>query len=213
MREHQTTPTRRRYDNTLRRERATQTRDRIIAAGTELLRGSSIRDWRALTIRAVAERAGVNERTVFRHFANERALRDAVMHRLEQQAGVDLTQLQLDGIGDATARIFRHVAAYPLDPRPELDPTLAEANRRQHQALLNAVERQAAGWPVADRMLAAAVFDVLWAVSSYERLAVDWHLDGEEAIRAITWVAGLLHQAISEGRRPPPGNPEAGNRP
>ena len=203
------TRTRRRYDNTLRRERAEQTRDRIVAAGAELLRGSSIRDWRALTIRAVAERARVNERTVFRHFANERALRDAVMHRLEGQAGIELTQLGLDGIADATARIFRHVASYPLDRRPDLDPTLADANRRQHDALLGAVEEPTERWPVADRVLAAAMFDVLWAVSSYERLVIDWQLDREEAIHAITWVIGLVEEAISEGRRPRRGGPGA----
>jgi AcrR family transcriptional regulator len=203
VRESPPTPTRRRYDNTLRRERAAQTRDRIVAAGAELLRGSSIRDWRAVTIRAVAERARVNERTVFRHFANEPALRDAVMHRLEAQAGIDLAELRLDGIGDATAGIFRHVASYPFDPRPELDPALADANRRQHLALLSAVEERTDGWPAADRALAAAMFDVLWAVSSYERLVVDWHLDREDAIRGITWVIGLLQQAVSEGRRPP----------
>jgi AcrR family transcriptional regulator len=203
------TRTRRRYDNTLRRERAAQTRDRIVVAGAELLGGSSIRDWGALTIRAVAERAQVNDRTVFRHFANERALRDAVMHRLEEEAGIDLTQLQLDDIGDAAARIFRQVASYPLDRRPDLDPTLADANRRQHQALLSAVDEHAARWPAADRELAAAMFDVLWAVSSYERLVVDWHLDREDAIRAITWVISLLQQAISEGRRPPRAKPEA----
>src|SRR5579872_878526 len=100
------TRTRRRYDNTLRRERAGQTRDRIVAAGAELLHRSSIRDWQGLTIRAVAERAGVNERTVFRHFANERALRDAVMHRLEERAGIDLTHLELDDIGDVAASIL-----------------------------------------------------------------------------------------------------------
>ena len=193
----------RRYDNTLRRERAAETRDRIVSAGADLLRGSSIRDWQALTIRGVAERARVNERTVFRHFANERALRDAVMHRLEAQAGVELTQLRLDGIGDATARIFRHVASYPLDRQPDPDPTLADANRRQHEALLSAVEEGAARWPAADRTLAAAMFDVLWAVSSYERLVVDWHLDREEAIRAIRWAISLLEQAIHDGRRPP----------
>ena len=85
---------RRPYDSTLRRQRAAETRGRIIAAGSELLHGSSVRDWHGLTIRAVAERAGVNERTVYRHFANERALRDAVIHRLEQHAGVDLAQMQ-----------------------------------------------------------------------------------------------------------------------
>jgi AcrR family transcriptional regulator len=194
--------TRRRYDNTLRRQRAAQTGDRIIAAATELLHESSIRDWRTLTMRAVAERARVNERTVFRHFANERALRDAVMHRLEDQAGIDLKQLRLDGIGDATARIFRHVASYPLDRHPDLDPTLADANRRQHQALVRAIEERAARWSATDRTLAAAIFDVLWAVSSYERLVVDWQLDREEAIRAITWAIGLLQQAISKGRPP-----------
>jgi AcrR family transcriptional regulator len=195
-------PARRRYDNTLRRERAAQTRDRIVAAGAELVRGSPIRDWRALTIRGVAERAGVNERTVFRHFDNERALRDAVMRRLEEQAGVDVAGLRLDGIADATTRIFRHLASYPPGSRPALDPTLAEAGRRLHLALVAAVEEHTAGWPAADRTLAAAVFDVLWAVSSYERLVVDWHLDEAEAVRGITWVIGLIRTAIAEGRRP-----------
>lgn len=196
-------PTRRPYDNTLRRERAGQTRDRIVGAGAELLHESSIRDWRALTIRAVADRAGVNERTVFRHFANERALRDAVMQRLEQQAGIDLTQLGLDGVADAAARIFRYAASYPLDRRTELDPTLMDANRRQHEALVRAVEERTARWSSADRTLAAAMFDVLWALSSYERLVVDWQLDREEAVRAITWVVELLQRAVAEGQRPP----------
>lgn len=194
---------RRPYDNTLRRQRAAQTRDRIVLAGAELLREFPIRDWAALTMRGVAGRAGVNERTVFRHFANEKELRDAVMLRLEGEAGVDLTKLRLEGIADATARIFRHVAAYPRIARPDLDPTLAEASRRQHEALVSAVERHTAGWTGEDRILAAAMFDVLWAVSSFERLVADWNLDPEHAIRGESWVIGLLQQAIAAGRRPP----------
>ena len=197
-------PARRRYDSTLRRERAAQTRERIVAAGVEILRRSSIRDWRAMTIRAVAERAGVNERTVYRHFANERALRDAVMHRLEIDAGIDLTQMRLEDIADVTARILRFVGSYPLDPRPPLDPTLADANRRQHEALVGAVAERAARWSAADRTLAAATFDVLWSVASYERLVLDWQLDREEAIRAIRWVTGLVEEAVREGRPPSP---------
>ena len=196
-------PPRRRYDNTLRRARAEQTRDRIVAAAAELLREASIRDWRALTIRGVAARAGVNERTVFRHFANERALRDAVMHRLEDDSGVDLAQLRLDGIRHATVRMLELVGSHPLEPRPELDPTLADASRRQHEALLHAVEEATSGWNAADRTLAAAMFDVLWSVSSYERLVADWQLEGEEAIRGITWLMGLVEQAVADGHRPP----------
>jgi AcrR family transcriptional regulator len=196
-------PPRRRYDNTLRRARAEQTRDRIIESGAELLRDASIRDWRAVTIRGVAERAGVNERTVFRHFSNERALRDAVMHRLEGESGIDLANLRFDGIQAATVRMLQLVGSHPLERRPALDPTLADASRRQHEALLHAVEEATSGWPAADRTLAAAMFDVLWSVGAYERLVVDWQLEGDDAIRGITWLMSLLEGAITDGQRPP----------
>ncbi|HET6952296.1 MAG TPA: helix-turn-helix domain-containing protein [Acidimicrobiales bacterium] len=196
---------RRRYDSTLRRQRAGETRDRIVAAGCEILLGSSIRDWRALTIRAVAERAGVNERTVYRHFVNERGVRDAVMRRLEEQAGIDLAGLQLEHIADVTARIVETVSSHPLDSRPPLDPTLTEAGRRQRDALLRAVTARTAGWPEADRAVAAAMFDVLWGVSTYERLVADWQLDPERALGGITWVIELIAAAVRGGRRPPDG--------
>jgi len=76
-------PAARKYDSPVRRQRADDTRARIIDAGCRVLQHSSIRDWRALTVRGVADQAGVNERTVYRYFGNERGLRDAVMHRLE----------------------------------------------------------------------------------------------------------------------------------
>jgi AcrR family transcriptional regulator len=194
----------RRYDNTLRRERANETRERIVAAGADLVRQSSIRDWRGVTISAVAERAGVNQRTVYRHFANERGLRDAVMQRLEEAVGINLAELRLDGIADAAARIVLHVATYPRDQGPPLDPTLAEANRRQHEALLSAVSQQAPGWTSKDRALAAAMLDLQWSVASYERLARDWDLDAEEAVRGLTWVIRLIEAAVRDGVRPPP---------
>jgi AcrR family transcriptional regulator len=193
---------RRRYDNTLRRERAGQTRERIVAAGAALLRASSIRDWNALTIRAVAERAGVHERTVYRHFANERALRDAVMQRLEQDAGVDLAHMRLEDVAGVTARTLEYVSAYRMQPRPPLDPTLDEAKHRQHGALVAAVADHTEQWPAGDRRIAAAMLDVLWAVGSYERLLVDWELEHDEAIRGITWVIGLVEETIRENRPP-----------
>jgi AcrR family transcriptional regulator len=193
---------RRRYDGTLRRQQAAETYDRIVAAGSDVLRGSPIRDWRELTIRGVAERARVNERTVYRHFVNEQGLRDAVMHRLEEEAGIDLTTLGLDDVVDVAARIFEHVSSYPREPPRPLDPTLTEAGQRQRKALLGAVKTRTAGWPTADRAAAAAIFDVLWSVASYERLVVDWRLDHKQAIRAITWVIGLVEEAIRKGRRP-----------
>lgn len=193
---------RRPYDGTLRRQRAGETRDRIVAAGSELLHGHAVRDWQALTVRAVAERAGVNERTVYRIFGNERGLRDAVMHHNEEEAGIDLEGMGLDDIADIATRIFDHVSSYPQAPRPPLDPTLSEANQRQQQALLGAIAESTAQWSEADQRAAAAMFDVLWSVASYERLVIDWKIDPAQASKVITWVIGMVEEAIRNGRGP-----------
>lgn len=192
----------RRYDSTLRRERARETRERIVTAGCDLLAESSLRDWRALTMRAVAQRAGVNERTVYRHFTNERGLRDAVMHRLEQQAGVDLDGLELAGVADVARRIFATVAAHPVERRVPLDPTLEDASNRERQALLRALSSHTDGWSDTERVVAAAMCNVLWRVAVHDHLVVDWGLADDDAVAGITWVLGLLEQAIRDGRAP-----------
>ncbi len=190
------------YDGTLRRERAAETRERIIVAGSELLHRTSVRDWKKLTVRGVAERAGVNERTVYRYFGSERGLRDAVMRWNEQEAGIELAGMRLEDIDTVAAQVFEHVSQYPREPRPPLDPTLVDANQRQREALLGAIAATAERWTEEDRTVAAAVFDVLWSVASYERLVVDWQIDHKRAIEGISWVIGLVADAVRDGRGP-----------
>lgn len=193
---------RRRYDSSLRRERAAQTRERIVDAGLNLAHECPVWDWRALTIRAAAERAGVSERTVYRHFPGEREFHDAVMQRLEEQAGVTLEGLRLEDVADATARVFAHVSSFPMVPRTPLDPTLTATDQRRRASLLSAVTPAAAGWPETDAKMAAGMLDVLWSVMSYERLVAAWELTPDQATSAITWVIGLIEAAIREGRAP-----------
>jgi len=195
---------RRPYDSPVRRQRAAETRERIIAAGAELLHEFAVWNWRALTVRSVAERARVNQRTVYRHFANERELRDAVMARLEQESGVALEGLALEDIKRHTARILEYVSSFPLESRIPDDPTLLGAHRRQRDSLIAAVSAEARTWTEADRAIAAAMLDVLWSVASYERLVVDWDLDPQAAITGVTWVIGLVEDAIRRGDRPRP---------
>lgn len=197
-----TTSASRPYDNTLRRTRAGETRDRIITAGCELLHQTSITDWRGLTIRAVAVRAGVNESTVFRHFGSERGLKDAVMHHLELEAGIKLDELSLDDIAGAATKILETVASYPIDRREPTDPTLLETGRRQHEALTRAVAQHRTDWSASDTEIAAAMLDTLWSAEVFQRLAVDWHMDQERATKGIAWVIGLVVAAIQEGQPP-----------
>src|SRR5919108_1196406 len=192
----------RRYDSPVRRQRAAETRDRIIGAGAELLHESPVWNWGELTVRAVAERAGVTERTVYRHFATERDLRDAVLARLEDEAGVDLEGLRLEDVAAVTTRTFEYVSSFPLEPRTPSDATTAAASERLRAALLGAVAPATEGWPEGDRTLSAAALDVLWSMASYERLVAGWGLDPGDAVRAVTWAIGLIEDAIRHDHRP-----------
>ncbi len=190
------------YNSPSRRAQSVETRERIVGAAKKLLRRSSVRDWQSLTIRAVAQEAGVNERTVYRHFTDERGLRDAVMRDLERDAGIDLANLQLEDVGDVAGRIFDHVSSYTFEKRP-MDPTMTEALLRQREALHDALEPWTTEWPAPTAAAVAALFDVMWSVGSFERLTVGWQLPHQQARDALTWLIGLVEEAVRAGRRPP----------
>ena len=190
------------YDSPVRRQKAEETRERIVSAGAELLHGFAVWNWRALTVRGVAQRAGVNERTVYRYFANERELRDAVLERLERDSGVALDGLALEDIQDHTRRLLEFVSTSPMESHTPHDETLRKAAQRVRDSLQGAVAPATEGWSEEDRKVAAGVIDVLWSVASYERLVIDWGIESEDAIRGITWALGLVEEAIRAGNHP-----------
>ena len=180
------------YDNSGRREQAEATKDRIVSAGADLLRASSVRDWRNVTVRAVAERAGTSERTIYRHFGSEKGLRDAIMERNQREAGIDLTTVGIDDLADVAARVLQFVSAYPPTPEPPLDPTLHETDARRRAALLRAVAESAPHRSHEEHVRAAATIDLIWSIDSYERLLSGWQLDSDAAIEAVRWGIGLV---------------------
>jgi len=205
-------PLSRTYDNARRREQAAATHDRIIEAATQLLRETSIRDWSAVTIASVAERAGVAKRTVYRHMGGERGLRSAVMARFEGEAGVELSRLDLDGVSKAAAQILRFASRFPVAAPAEPDPTLDDAGRRRRRALQRAVEQARVGGgsrPSPEASVVAAVLDQLWSVSAHERLVGDWRLEPAAAIDGLTWAIDVLVAAVRADAplddRPTPG--------
>lgn len=193
---------RRKYESPLRRQQSAETRERILVAGSELVHGFSSWDWRDLTVRAVARRAGVNERTVYRHFSSERDLHDAVMRRLQEEAGIPFDGLTLDEYATVVARLFDYLSSFATAPRTPNDPTFVAIDERRRQALLAAVEQSTEGWSETDREMAAALLDMLWSVGVYERLVAVWGLGTGQATEAVTGLIGLLVDAIREGRRP-----------
>lgn len=195
-------PERRRYDSPVRRQRAAETRDRIVGSAVELLHGTASWNWRAVTVRAVAERAGVNERTVYRHFENERLLRDAVLARIEAEVAVEPESFTLDNLPDSTIRIYDYVSSIPIRGGPPRDATVESITRRQRDGLRTAVVQAVPEWEARDQEVAAAMLDVLLSVTTYERLVVEWGLDPTDAVEGITWAMGLLEDAVRAGHRP-----------
>ena len=198
-------PVRRQYDTPLRAQKTAATRERIVQAGSELVHGFASWEWHELTFRAVAARAGVGERTVYRHFPTERHLHDAVMQRLEEEAGITYEDVTLDNLGDVTAKVFLSRGAFAVDESvtaPD-SPTFVAVDQRRRDALRHAVEASTPRWNDDERTTAAALLDMLWNLPSYERLVGVWNLDAENATRAITWLIDYVVGAIEHDEPPP----------
>ena len=191
---------RRPYDSPVRRQAMEATRERIVAAGVEMVRGFKTWDWTDLTFRAVAERAGVGERTVYRHFPTERILHSAIMSGLAMEAGVDYDRVTLATVGAIAQRVFRALGSLHL--RPALDPppdsAFAEADQQRRDALLRAVAAEMPQWSERERLMLAASLDLLWSAESYERLVDQWDLDPEVAMAIIAWAIDTLIGAVAE---------------
>jgi AcrR family transcriptional regulator len=196
---------RRKYDSPLRRQQRAETRERIVAAGSELVHELPDWDWKSLTFRAVAERAGVSERTVHRYFSSERKLRDAVIERLVEESGVKLDDLHLEDFASTTARVFSYLPTFAVEPAPLKDPTFASMDQRRRDALLQAVVRATPHWSESEREMVAAALDILWTPSTYERLVATWGFDTDRSIGTITWLVDLIENAVRNDKRPDSG--------
>jgi AcrR family transcriptional regulator len=101
------------------------TRAKILAAARELFERNGTR---GTTTREVAEKAGVNEATLFRHFGSKRALLDAMR---EQACGIEqfrsiLAALAGDDFTADLRQIAYHVTEHMLAKRAMMCVSLAE---------------------------------------------------------------------------------------
>jgi len=195
-------PKRRSYENSQRSRQAAATRERILKAAADIVHGLPDWDWRDLTVRAVARHAGVDESTVYRHFSTERNLRDAVLRRLETEAGVKLDNLRLENLGEVIGQTFTYLSTFPITRGPTDDPTFAAPDERRRNALLAALAQAAPGWASDQLEMVAAAVDAYWSVTVFERMITTWNLDTQQATNAATWVIDLIETAVREGHGP-----------
>lgn len=199
------------YHSPLRASQAAATRERIVAACVAAMRRGA-----DLTYAAVAAEAGVQERTVYRHFPAkedlEAALWDWIIQRLTHNSfaardGEQLVAAMRESFAgfDADMSLIQAMLHSPqgLNVRRRQQPA--------RQAMFEAcVDSAAPGLPPPVRDRAAAVLQVLYSAASWDLLRSLRDMDAAETAEAIelgirNFLAGLrLEQASSHspGREP-----------
>jgi AcrR family transcriptional regulator len=190
------------YRSPLRAAQAAQTRERIATAAADLLGEGSSAD--SITFRAVAERAGVTEMTVYRHFPTRDALMQGLWRQLNARMSpgvgmpesVDALLAQHNALFSGFDRVAPQiVASIVTEPGREMRASL---NEQRCRSFRNIVREASPGLSPAECTRAAAVLQLLHSAHAWMSLRDQWGLDGREAGAATRWAIETL---LAELRR------------
>lgn len=190
------------YNSVVRQQQSNQTRELIISSGVALVHEFPSWDWKNLTFRAVGERAGISERTVYRYFATEQALKDAVMQQLVKESGIDLDALTLAEFGTLIKSLFQYIQSFAAKTKPVEDPSFSGVDKERQAALLRSVVQATPGWSKSQQQVVTAALDIFWQPSTHERLLNGWNFDSDQSLATLSWLIDLVESAVREGRRP-----------
>lgn len=203
-----TPPETRAYHSPLRKAQFERTRELIIESLTDLL---AERPSDEISTRDVARVAGVSERTVYRHFADRRALHEALSDRwMEDDDGPSIDDAEhLDDLVEMTLDAYR---GFERRPRETIASVLLNADPRRvasdtaHRSD-QWIELTDVSFPDLDeqqRIGLAAVTRILGSAQVWLRLREEFGLGGEATGHLASWAIGAL-LAEARGGNPPPG--------
>jgi AcrR family transcriptional regulator len=184
------------YRSALREEQTAKTRERIEQAAAALIDTS--RNPEAVTFKAVAERAGVTEMTVYRHFPTREELLRGLWRALNQRMGpgigmpgsIEELLAQHGPLLAGFDTIAPQIMASITTPQGrEMRSALNEPRRRAFRGI---VQQEAPGLNPAARTRAAAILQLLHSAHAWMSLREQWDFDGREAAAATRWAIDIL---------------------
>jgi len=195
------------YNSRLRQEQAEATRERIVGAMADILAEDGRIE--AATNRAVAQRAGVTEVTVYRHFPSRELLLRGLWEHLNRRNGANI------GMPESEAEILEKVgplfatfdaapahitAAITTEHGREMRGSLDELRRA---AFLDALAEATDGLSPGDRAKAAGVIQLLYSAYAWLSLREQWNVQGQDAADAVGWaIETLLADLRARGSAP-----------
>jgi AcrR family transcriptional regulator len=196
----------RRYNSPLRAEQAQRTRDLILDAFTDLLDDRRADD---ITTREIAQRAGVSQPTVYRHFPDRTALLEGLSGRIGRKVGVPSipTPESVDDIGPQIEAMFIGSDDFAVELRAEVllnsDPRwYAAQTRRTSEVFLRLVEE---AFPELDGRRQAQVAGLLRCLGSshsWLRMREEYGVPGTESGPMTRWAMETILAAVRRGDLP-----------
>ena len=194
------------YSSPLRERQAQQTRDLILDSLTDLL---ETRRTDEVTTRALAEAAGVSERTVYRHFPDRDSLLAGLTSRLmATDAARPEPPESVDDVAAAAIELMagldeHHVLAtaealFNADPRRFSDDTRANTEVFRQMIVRSFPELGAR-----QQVQLAAVFRCLLSAQAWLRMREEFGVPGVESGPVVAWVLETLVDQIRQGNGPP----------
>jgi AcrR family transcriptional regulator len=179
----------------LRAEQAALTRTRIDAALAELLHEQD--GVERITFKAVAQRAGVTEMTVYRHYPTRDDLLQAVWQQMNREMGAVRMPDSLQALLDQHAALyagFDRIAPQIMASltTPQGRAMRASLNRQRRKAFAAIVDQLAPGLDAAARTRAAGLIQLLHSAYAWASLREQWGLSGAEAGKATRWAIDLI---------------------
>jgi AcrR family transcriptional regulator len=185
------------YESPLREEQKAETRRRILGAAERLMQDADLGE---LTFAAVAREAGVQERTVYRHFATKGDLLDALWDALDPRIGTasfpDSEATLIDGprrvfpAFDDNENLMRAFWSTPQGREFRL-----RVNDKRKAAIRKAVADAVKDLPANEARWVTATAQLLYSGAAWQTMKDYWGFSGDEAGKASSFMLQLIFDA------------------
>jgi AcrR family transcriptional regulator len=178
----------------VREEYKEQTRTRILDSAIELIRAAGEEP---LTIASVAERAGVTERTVYRHFDNREKLIRAVWRRMQGRVASEGFPRSAEALVNSPKRLFPRfdemgeLVRASIHSAAGLDLRM-HSNAERTNALLASVRDALPHFDEKTLRRRAAIAQLINSAQGWDVLTRFWGMSGEEAGEAAAEALEVL---------------------
>jgi len=188
------------YTSDLRDRKSQATREAILAALYDLMSGSAAPD--DIAMEAIAQRAGVQRRTLFRHFSTKDDLLAAFWQWLNTRIGASPTPHTADDILDGPAQAFPRFDAHEAAIRAALHSRTGREMRAGTVAGRRAVFAQAlapalAGLAPEEARKVEALAHLLYSASAWEVLKDYGGFSGAQAGETASWALKVILSAVT----------------